>query len=147
MSLPQYEKRNSNNWLLSSWLIGFYFEFLMYSLVFHFHKKKWKTKNSSFFVFHFMKKLKKEWLKKIRLTLWLFSQVWSTCYSQASSCQVPCDFPLCNCHADIKDPLCRKQLICFNVYIAGFYFRIYFILIENYDVAKTCRSSHREVFA
>ena len=38
--------------------IDFYFEFLMLSLVFHFHKK-WKTKYSSFFVFHFHEGIEK----------------------------------------------------------------------------------------
>ena len=38
--------------------IDFYFEFLMLSFVFHFHKK-WKTKYSSFFVFHFHEGIEK----------------------------------------------------------------------------------------
>ena len=35
-----------------------FFEFLMTSFVFHFHKK-WKTKYSSFFVFHFNEEIEK----------------------------------------------------------------------------------------
>ena len=77
------------------------FEFLMLSFVFHFHKK-WKTKYSPFFIFHFHEGLL---LNSSRLALWLFSQVWSTRYSKASSCQVPWDFTLCNGHASTKNPL------------------------------------------
>ena len=40
----------------------------------------------------------------------------------------PWDFPLYNGHADTKNPLFKKQLMCFNVYIAGCYFHIWFIL-------------------
>ena len=35
----------------------------------------------------FVKELKNELLKSLRLTLWLFSEVWSTRDSDASSCQ------------------------------------------------------------
>ena len=38
--------------------INFYFEFLMLSYAFHFHKK-WKTKYSSFFFFHFREGIEK----------------------------------------------------------------------------------------
>ena len=89
---------------------------------FSFSLKKWKTKNGSFFVF--MKELKNELLKQIKIWLWLLSQVWSTRYSRSSSCQVPWGFPLCNGHTDTKNRLFRKQLMYFNVYIAGCYFHI-----------------------
>ena len=38
-TFTQYEKRNSNNWVLISCLIDLYFKFLILSFVFHFHKK------------------------------------------------------------------------------------------------------------
>ena len=141
------EKRNSNNWLPFSYLTNFYFEFLMRSFVFHFHKK---MKNEIQFIFRSSfswRKWKKNYLKISRLTLWLFSQIWSTRYSSASSCQVPWDFPLCNGHADIKNPLFRKQLMYFNVYIASCYFHICFILIVNCNIKHTSRSRHLEVFS
>ena len=92
-----------------------------------------------------MKKLKENYFKRSRLTLWLFSQGWSTSYSRATSCQVPWDFPLWNGHEDTKNSLFRKQLTYFNIYIAGSYFHICFILIVNYDIKHTRRSSHCEV--
>ena len=46
--------------------IDFCFEFLILSFVFHFHKK-WKTKYSSFLFFIFMKELKNELLKQIKI--------------------------------------------------------------------------------
>ena len=50
--LPQYQKRNSNNWLQFSFLIHFCFEFLMPSFVFHFHKKKMENEIQFVFSFH-----------------------------------------------------------------------------------------------
>ena len=38
-AFTQYEKRNSNNWVLFSCLIDLYFKFLILTFVFHFHKK------------------------------------------------------------------------------------------------------------
>ena len=46
--------------------IDFFFEFLMPSFVFHFHEK-WKTKRSSLFVLIFLKELKNELLKQIKI--------------------------------------------------------------------------------
>ena len=138
--------RNSNNWLPFSCLIDIFFEFLIPSFVFRFHKK-WKTKYSSFFVFHFSwRNWKTNYLNRSRLVLWSLSQVWSTRYSKASSCQVPWGFPKCSVHADTKNSLFRKQVMDFNVYIAGCYFHIWFVFIVNCDIKHTSRSSHREVF-
>ena len=68
-----------------------------------------------------MKELKNELikgpLKRSRLTLWLFSQVWSTRYSRASLCQIHWDFPMYNGQVDTKNALLRKQLMYFNVFI------------------------------
>ena len=146
MFLPQYEKRNSNNWLPISFWIGFYFEFLMPSFVFHFHKK---MENKIQFIFRFsfsIRNWKANYLRRSRLTLWLLSQVWSTHNSRASSCQIPGVFRLCNGHADTMDPLYRKQLMYFNVYIADCYFNIWFIFIISCDIKHTSRNSHRELF-
>ena len=145
MFLPQYEKRNSNNWLPISFWIGFYFEFLMPSFAFHFHKK---MENKIQFIFRFSfswRNRKTNYLRRSRLTLWLLSQVWSTHNSRASSCQIPESFPLCNDHADTKDPLYRTADV-FYVYIADYYFNIWFIFIINCDRKHTSRSSHRELF-
>ena len=57
---------------------------------------------------------KKNYVKRSRLTLWLFSQVSPTRYSRASSCQLPWNFLLCNGHVDNKDPLFKKQLMYFK---------------------------------
>ena len=74
---------------------------------FSFSLKKEKS-NTVYFLFSW-RNWKKSYLKRSRLTLWLlFSQVWSTRYPSASSCQVPLEFPLCNGHSDIKNPLFRK---------------------------------------
>ena len=110
--------------------------------------KKRKTKCSSFFVFHFIEIEKKNYLKRSRLSLWLFSPVWLSRYSRAGSCQVPWAFRLCNGHADTKNPLFRKQLMYFIVYIAGCYCHICFILlIVNCDIKHTSRSNHHEVLS
>ena len=69
-------------------LIDFYFELLMSLFVFHFHKNE-KPNRVYFSFFVFMKEFENELLERSRLTLWLFSQVWCTCYSKASLCQVP----------------------------------------------------------
>ena len=82
-------------------------------------------------------------LNRSRLTLWLFSQVCSTRNSGASSCEVPWGFPLYNDHSDTKNSLSRKQLMYFNVYIAGCYLHIWFILIVNCKIKHTSRSNHR----
>ena len=84
--------------------------------------RKRNTARFSFFIF--MKEWKTNYLKWWRLTLWLFSQVWFMQYSRASSCQVYWDFPLFNGHRDTKNPLFRKQLMYFNVYIIGCCFHI-----------------------
>ena len=113
----------------------------MPSFVFHFHKK---MENEIQFIFHFSfswRNWKTTYLNRSRLTLRLLSQVWATRYSRASSCQVPWGFLLCNGHADTKNPLFRKQLMYFNVYIASWYFHIGFIIIINCDV-KHSTSSH-----
>ena len=73
---------------------------LMTSFVFHFHKK---MENEIRLIFHFSfsrRNWKTNYLKGSRLTLWLFSQVWSTGYLRTSSCQVPWNFLPCNDHAD-----------------------------------------------
>ena len=146
MFLPQYEKRNSNNWLPFSCLIDFYFEFLMPSFVFHCYKKMENQLQLIFRLSFSWGNWRTKYLNRSRLTLWLFSQVCSTRYSRASSCQVPWGFPLCNGHADTKNPLFKKQLIYFNVYIAGCYFHIWLILKVSCDI-KHSRSSHRRVFS
>ena len=108
--------------------------FLKPSFVFHFHNKiENETVPLPFFIF--MKELKNESRKQIRS------------YSRASSCQVPWGFPLCNGHADTKNLLFRKQLMYFNVYIAGSYFDIWSIFIVNCDLKHTGRSSHHEVIS
>ena len=112
---------------------------------FSFSSKKEKL-NTVYFLFSW-RNWKKSYLKRSRLTLWLFSQVWSTRYPSASSCQVLLGFPLCNGHSDIKNSLFRKQLMYFNVYIAGCYFHICFILTVNCDIKHTSRSRHRQVFS
>ena len=94
----------------SCW-IDFYFEYLMYLFDFHFHKK---MENEIQFFFHFSfswKNWKKNYLKISRLTLRLFSQVLSTRFSRASSCQISRDFPLYNSHAGTRNLLFRKQLM------------------------------------
>ena len=128
--------------------IDFYFEFLMLSLAFYFHKK-WKTKNNSFFIFHFHEGIEKRiTLNKSRLTLWLFSEVWSRRYSKENSRQVPEIF---RCTTVTRKPklrcLERKQLMYFNVYISGCYFHISFILIVNCDIKYIGRSRWYEVFS
>ena len=96
----------------------------MISFVFHFHKKmEYKIQ----FVFRFSF-LWTNYLNRSRLTLWIFSQVWSSRYSKASLCQIPWDFPLYNGHTDAKNLLFRKQLMYFNVYITDCYFHIVLFL-------------------
>ena len=107
-------------------ILDFYFEFLMLM---------------SLFVFHFHKKME----NKMRQFVLPFSQLWFTRHSRASSCQVAWGFPLCNGHADAKNPLFRKQLMYFNVYITGCYFHKWFILIVYCDIKHISRISHREV--
>ena len=114
---------------------------------FYFYKENEKQNTVYFSFFIFMKKLKKELLKKIKINFMVIFISMSTRYLRASSCRVPWDLPLCNDQADIKNPLFRKQLMYFNVYIAGCYFQICFILIVNGDIKHTSRSSHREVFS
>ena len=60
----------------------------MPSFVFHFHKKNQKRNTVHPVRFHGEITFKKNYLKRSRLALWLFSQAWSTCYSRASLCQV-----------------------------------------------------------
>ena len=92
--LPQHEKWNSNNWLLFSCLKFFWFAFLMLLFVLlAIVYGKWNTVFRLNFSFNY----------RLILTLWLFSQVWSTRYSKASLCQVPWDFSLYNRHADTKN--------------------------------------------
>ena len=109
-----------------------------------------KMENEIQFIFRFSfswRNWKTKYLNRSRLTLWLFSQVCSTRYSRASSCQVSLGLPpLCNGHADTKNRPFRKQLIYFNVYIAGCYFHIWLILKVSCDI-KHSRSSHRRVFS
>ena len=101
----------------------------------------WNTVRFSFFV-------RRNWKRNYsRITLWLFSQVWYKRYSRASSCQVSRGFPLCNDHADTKNPLFRKQLMHFNVHIAFCYFHIWFILMVNCNIKHSSRSSHHEMFS
>ena len=55
----------------------------------------YKMESEIQFIFRFSsswRNWKKNYLKQSRLPLWLFSQLWSTCYTRASSCQVPWDF-------------------------------------------------------
>ena len=80
---------------------------------------------------------KTNYRNRSRLILWLLSQVWFTRYSRASSSQVNWGFPLCSGNADTKNMLFRKQLMYFNVYIAGCYFHIWFIFIDNCDKKNT----------
>ena len=94
----------------SCW-IDFYFEHLMSLFDFHFHKK---IESEIQFFFHFSfswKNWKNNYLKISRLTLRLFSQVLSTRFSRASSCQISRDFPLYNGHAGTKNLLFRKKLM------------------------------------
>ena len=74
-------------------------------------------------------------LKIPRLTLRLFSQVYSARYSKAGSCQVHGDFLLYNGHANTENPLFRKQLMHFNIYITGCYFHICFIIVTTLALA------------
>ena len=62
---------------------------------------------------------KTNYLNKSWLPLRLISQVWSTDFLKASSRQVPWDFPLYNGHVGTKNPLFKKQMIYFNVYVAA----------------------------
>ena len=64
--LPQYEKRNSSNWVLFLCHLDFYFEFSMLSFVFHSHKNG-KRNTVRFLFFIFMKELKNELPKKIEI--------------------------------------------------------------------------------
>ena len=106
--LPQYEKWNSKNGILFSYLKDFYFGFLMLSFVFHLHKKLENVMQFAF-CFSFSRiNWKKNYLKRSRLNSWLFSQVWSTRYLKASLCQFPWYFPLHNGHVDAKNMLLRK---------------------------------------
>ena len=130
------KKRNLNNWLPFSCLIDFYFEFLMPSFVFHCYKKMENELQLIFRLSFSWGNWRTKYLNRSRLTLWLFSQVCSTRYSRASSCQVPWGFPLCNGHTDTKNPLFRKQLMYFNVYIAGCYFHISKVIHKLFN----CRS-------
>ena len=66
--------------------------------------------------------------------LWLFSQVQSAGLD-ISLYQVHGDFPLYSGHEDTKNPLIRKQLMHFNVYVTGCYFHICFILIATLALA------------
>ena len=52
--------------------IDFFFEFLMFSFVFNFNEK-WKTKRSSLFVLIFLKELKNELLKQIKIIFMIIS--------------------------------------------------------------------------
>ena len=102
------------------------------------------------FVFQFSfsgRNWKTNYLNRSKVTLWWFSQVWSTRYSKASSRHIPWDFLLYNSHMDNKDPLFRKQLIYFNVYIISCYFHISFILIVNCDIEHISKSSRHEMFS
>ena len=93
-----------------------------------------------------MEKFKKELFKKIRIELDGYFHKYGLQVIQ-EQIRVPWDFPLCNGHADTKNPLLRQQMMYFNVYIGGRYFHICFILIVSCDLKHTNRSSHREVFS
>ena len=115
--------------------------FIAYHSFFIFIKNR-KRNTVHFSLFIFMKELKNELLTQIKIN---FSEVKSTRYSKASSCQGDGDFPLYNGHADTKNWLFRKQLMYFNINITGCYFHFCFILIVNCDIKHISRSSHREV--
>ena len=110
-----------------------------------------------FYFFIFMKELKNELLKKIRIN---FMVIFTIMFlpSQLRSSVVAKN------HPDAKNPLFRKQLMYFNVSITSCYFHICFILILlfillflfysyfifvlfNFDIKHISRSSHREVFS
>ena len=112
-------------------LIDFYFEFLIHSIAFHFHKEG-KTKYSSFLVSFSLRNWKTNCIK----TLCLFSRVWFTVYSKASSCKVPWNFPLYSGHADTRNLPFLKTANVFKCLFTGCYFLICFIFIVNCDIKQ-----------
>ena len=114
---------------------------LMALFIFYFHKK-WKEKYS-FFRFSFSWwNWKTNYLKRSRLTSRLFSEVWSTHYSKASSRKSTEIFAVQWSRG--QNSLFRKQLMYFNVCISCCFFHFFFIV--NCDAKNTSRGSHREVF-
>ena len=62
-------KRNSNTWLPFPCLKEFYFEFLIPSFVFHFHLKNGERNTVRFSFLIFIKELKNELLKNIKINI------------------------------------------------------------------------------
>ena len=107
--------------------------------------KKRKTKYSLFFVF--MKKLKKELLKKIKIN---FMVIFTSMVYTLSKCKFvssPLRISAVQWSLGHQESAVWKQLMYFNVYIAGCYFHICFILTVNCDVKHTSRSRYRQVFS
>ena len=120
MFLMDWKTKFKNLWLdfvfTSIWKTKLYFNYWLFNALIRFlFSWQMETKYNLFFVFPFLwRNWKTNYLTRSRLTLRLFAQVWFTFYSKASLYQVPWDFPLCNCHADTKNSLFRKQLMYFN---------------------------------
>ena len=69
-------------WLPFSCLIDFYFEFLMSSFVFHFHKKMEKEIQYIFRFSFSWRNWKMKYLTRSRLTLWLLSRMVYTLFKR-----------------------------------------------------------------
>ena len=128
--LLQYEKGNSNNWLLFSCLIDLYFELVMLSIIFHFHKK-WKTKYS---LTCFRFSLNNNWyFKKIKINLMVIftSVVYMLLKSKFGSSLLR--FFAVQCCSDTKNLVFRKQLM----YLMFLLLTATFILEETAIVRKS----------
>ena len=96
--------------------------------------KNGKQNTVHFSLFIFMKELKKELLKNIKINFMvIFTSIVCTLF-KSKFVSSPCpwwfsDVQWYTKNTDTKNPLFGKQLMYFNVYITGCYFHICFILL------------------
>ena len=102
----------------------------MLSFVFHFHKKNGKRNTVLFSFFNFMKELKKELLKniKINFTFIFASMVYRLFKKKFVAMPLRLSAVLYNGQSNTKNLLIKKHLMYFNIYVTGCYFHVCFIL-------------------
>ena len=100
--------------------------------IFHFHKKNGKRNTVRFSLFVFMKELKNELLKQIKIN---FLIIITSVFHNSKFVSSPLRFSCCLIVMRTPiNPLFIKRLTYFNVYIAGCYFHIWIIFIVNCDI-------------
>ena len=117
----------------------------MLSFVFHFHKKNGKRNTVLFSFFNFMKELKKELLKniKINFTFIFASMVYRLFKNKFVTMPLRISAVLYNGHSNTKNLLIKKHLMYFNVYVTDCYFHVCFILSPTFPKKSSIVSGNR----